>query len=240
MESKPRILVAVDFTESSDLAVAEARVLARKLKARIDFAHVSPPLVSPSEVMTREPADMRDAEWARDHLAALAKRTTAEGIEAEPHLRVGTVVMGLLDAIEQLRPTLVVVGSHVRGAITRALVGSVAESLVRRSPVPVLVVPSPRRRRAAAEAAWSCRECGHILGASESTSRCAHCHANPAHWISAPLSHEPIDLGEPRVGDRDRETIGQSRENAPTGLFATSPGGASGEVSINPELRIRY
>jgi nucleotide-binding universal stress UspA family protein len=234
-----KILVAVDFTDSSDLAVGEARRLARQLNATIAFVHVAPlPPSSPSELVSRDPSALGDLSEPRARLTALVAACEREGIAAEPHLCVGSVVMGILDLIERLAPIMVVAGSHGKGRITRALVGSVAESLLRRSPVPVLVVPSPRRQIAARHAAWMCSDCGHILG-NEGTQRCRECGANPAHWISAPISDEPIDVGEPAVGEIERETVDQGQRNDPAGLFATSPAGTSGE-SVNPELRVRY
>jgi nucleotide-binding universal stress UspA family protein len=234
-----RILVAVDFTESSDLAVDEARRLARQLNAVLSFVHVAPlPPASPADLMSRNPTDLGGLSEARARLTALVAACEREGIAAEQHLCVGSIVIGLLDLVERSSPLMVVAGSHGKGRITRALVGSVAESLLRRSPVPVLVVPSPRRQMAARHAAWMCRDCGHILG-SEGTQRCRECGADPAHWISAPISDEPIDVAEPAIGAIDRETLDQGRNNDPAGLFATSPAGTSG-TSVNPELRVRY
>jgi nucleotide-binding universal stress UspA family protein len=235
-----RILVAVDFTESSDLAMVEARRLAGKLGAGIALAHVvALPPASPRDMIGRAEADLHSVEAAREQLEALIAECAREGIAAEKHLCVGSVVMGLMDLIEQLKPTMVVVGSHGKGRLTRALVGSVAESLLRRSPVPVLVVPSPKRRMAAQNAAWMCRDCGHILG-HEGTHRCHECGANPAHWVSAPIANTPIDAGEAAIGETDRESVSEGQRNSPSGLFATSVGGARGDVSINPELRVRY
>lgn len=238
-ESK-RILVAIDFSDSSERALAEACRLAALLGARIDLAYVAPPPVAAaSEVIGVVAADVVNAKRHRESLAAMALALSKDGVHAEPHLRIGTVVMSLLDLIKQLQPSLVVVGSHGKSAVTRALVGSVAESLIRRSPVPVLVVPSPRRHAAAERTAWSCNDCGHILANNESTSQCAHCNVTPAQWISAPMAPDPIDAGEPAVGEVDRETVASAQSNEPAGLFATSPGGVEG-YDVNPELRVRY
>lgn len=234
-----QILVAVDFTESSDLAVLEARRLAQKLELGIAYVHVIPlPPASAADLMARGQADLAAAESARVRLDELVKETTRDGLVAERHLCVGSTVMGILDIAEKVKPLLIVAGSHGKGAIARAVLGSVAESLLRRSRVPVLVVPSPARRQASADAAWMCGACGHIRHAYE-TVRCVECGANPAQWISAPISHEPIDAGEPAIGEVDREIVDQGVRNDPAGLFATSPAGTSNE-DVNPELRVRY
>jgi len=131
-----------------------------------------------------------------------------------------------------------VLGSHGRGAIKRVLMGSVAESVVRRSPVPVVVVPPAWRAQLAQGAAWACADCGHILPQSDSRERCHNCGRSPARWISAPVTHAPVDIDEAPVGEVEREEIGRDQSN-PTSLFATSPGGTEG-YDVNPELKVRY
>ena len=67
--------------------------------------------------------------------------------------------------------------------------------------VPVLIVPAPAREKIAKLVAWSCRECGHILVDGESAESCPRCGDFPGHWITATVSDEPIDVGEPTVGE---------------------------------------
>jgi nucleotide-binding universal stress UspA family protein len=240
MEKPPRILVGVDFSPASQCAVAEGHRLARAMGAQVDFAHISPLPPSAPEL---PPLELETATLAaaRSSLAELEENARREGIPAATHFGVGSPVFGLLDFIDRLQPMVVIVGSHGRTALMRLLVGSVAESLIRRSPVPVLVVPAPGRHRqvAPSDAAWSCRDCGHILGRHESTSSCSGCGAEPAQWIAAPLSSEPADAGVAAVSDEEREELPSAQRNDPAGLFATSPPGCEG-TDINPELRVRY
>jgi nucleotide-binding universal stress UspA family protein len=236
----PRIIVGVDFSPASDRAVGEAWLLARHMDAKLDFVHISPLPPSAPELPPLA-FDTAGVELAKKSLGALQEAAQRDGLSAEIHLGVGSPVFGLVDFIKRLKPALVVVGSHGRTALMRLLVGSVAESLIRRSPAPVLVVPAPERQRATHphDAAWSCGDCGHILTGYESTSRCSECGAQPPHWISAPLSDEAADLGEPSVGDEERDEVDAGQRNSPTGLFATSAPGTQG-TDINPELRVRY
>jgi nucleotide-binding universal stress UspA family protein len=229
-----RIVVGVDFSASSDRATSEAYQLALKMGARIDFVHICPLPPSAPEL----PLDATSFEAARKSLVDLKASATRAGVAAETHLGVGSAVFGLLDFIHKLDPALVVIGSHGRGAVMRLLVGSVAENLIRRAPVPVLVVPAPQRLKRTRDAAWSCGDCGHILGGAESTGRCAGCGSEPPHWIAAPVVHDqPVDIDEPAVGEEERHEVGQ--RNDPAGLFSTSPPGTEG-YDVNPELRVRY
>jgi nucleotide-binding universal stress UspA family protein len=170
-----RLLVCVDFSPSSERAAEEACRMAQHIGAQIDFVHVAP-----SEA---------HAAQAQQALSALEESARAEGLAAGSHLGFGTVIVGILDFIERLEPLAVVVGSHGRSGMMRLLVGSVAESLIRRSPVLVLVVPAKGRLVSLEGHAWKCRACGHVLGREESTSRCAACGADSPQWIAAQAAY---------------------------------------------------
>ena len=60
---------------------------------------------------------------------------------------IGTPVDRILDYIKDANIDLVVMGTHGRGAVGHLLLGSVAERMVRRSPVPVLTVKGPVENR---------------------------------------------------------------------------------------------
>lgn len=233
-----KIMVAVDFTDASDAAVAEALSLAERLQAELHIVHVAaPPPPSPAELIAREPSEM-DTDDAKAQLAKMVAGAKARGVAARSHLLVGQIVFGLVDVAGRIEAKLVVVGSHGKGLVRRALVGSVAASLCRHSPVPVLVVPS-LRRHATVKTAWSCEQCGHILGRAESSERCGGCGAHPVRWLSAPIEKDRVDIAEPAVGEVDAETVGLERTNTSAGLFAVSPPGTEG-YDVNPELRVRY
>ena len=87
--------------------------------------------------------------------------------------------------------------------------------------------------------AWSCKDCGHILmQTSEHAPRgkCPECHADPAHWLAAEITKEPIDAGVAAEADYDRDEVSG---NDPAALFSTSTPGSSNEA-VNPELKVRY
>jgi nucleotide-binding universal stress UspA family protein len=59
---------------------------------------------------------------------------------AETILRAGNAPAIILELIDELSPSLVVMGTHGRGGIARLALGSVAEQVVRQAPVPVMTV----------------------------------------------------------------------------------------------------
>jgi nucleotide-binding universal stress UspA family protein len=141
----PRILVGVDFSESSDRAFGEAQQLAVQMGAQIDFVHIAP---LPLPVMTGSVDDW-PLERVRRRLESLERNARSDGFAAKSHLGVGDASAGLLAFVDRLKPALVVVGRHGRGAVMRLILGSVAESLIRHAHVPVLVVPAEEQQLAA-------------------------------------------------------------------------------------------
>ena len=208
---------------------------ARRLDASIDIVHVCSRVPFEAGTDATAPAYVEDA---RHELALLGARAEAAGLKTATHLRQESVVFGLLQAIEELQPSVVVLGSHGRGGLSRVLLGSVSEAVARRSRVPVLIVPSLERETQAVAQAWSCRACGHILSDGESTTVCGRCGESPARWSSAPMGGQPADAGEPAVGISVGEAGESITTQDPIELFATAPAGIGGGAT-NAELRIR-
>jgi len=140
-----KILVGVDFSECSTRAVRQAAQLALRLDAEIELVHVFPftTTASVAELVLANDTIGQFSE-AKRQLVELRDGELPAGLPVQIHLRLGEPVRGLIDAIEQLTPDIVVMGTHGRGAVMRALMGSVSERLVRKSPVPVMVVPPDR------------------------------------------------------------------------------------------------
>lgn len=144
-----RIMVGVDFSHNSDRALQHAVALAKKLEGTLLLCYVGEP---PPTVMVPEQLVERQIDYAgfyEQQLRGLRDEKLPQGVPCETFLVLGDPVREMLELIDRQKPDLVVVGSHGRGAILRALLGSVSTELCRRSPVPVLVVPTPERSRGA-------------------------------------------------------------------------------------------
>jgi universal stress protein A len=134
------ILVPYDFSAHSERALDYACSLAAKLGARIHLAHaIGAGLPELSAVLT----DSMIATMREQSLSELGKVATArEGIATFGKVMVepGDARDGILTAARDCAADLIVMGSHGRRGISRLVLGSVAEEIVRRAPCPVLVV----------------------------------------------------------------------------------------------------
>ena len=79
-------------------------------------------------------------EAAEETLAEAEERATAEGLTVDTTVEVGGPANAIVEYAEEEDVDHIVTGSHGRSGVTRILLGSVAETVVRRSPVPVTVV----------------------------------------------------------------------------------------------------
>jgi len=136
-----RILVPTDFGESSGRAAAIAADLAAKYGASLTLVHSyeMPVYDYPGVIVPLELSDsIRDA--AQAQLDRQLGEVRALGATADGFLSFNVPAQAILAAIESTHADLVVMGTHGRKGINRALLGSVAERVVRTSPVPVLTV----------------------------------------------------------------------------------------------------
>ena len=140
--SRKVILVPVDFGDASEKALEVAQELAGKLDAKIIVLHVHlPPVVAypelPPTIAERLYTDTQSAAERSLHEIA----TEHPGIQTM--LRMGDPTTEILEAITAERPMIVAMGTHGRRGLKRFFLGSVAERVVSRSPVPVVTVRVP-------------------------------------------------------------------------------------------------
>lgn len=142
MNSVNNILVATDFTAVGDAAVDYALRTAKALSARVHLLHVSDPSTRLDPLGAVELRDIDRSE--RSAHARLQQRVdhapAATGLEVGCSVEVGLPAVQILRSAERLHADIIVLGTHGRRGVQRALLGSVAESVLRRAHCPVLVV----------------------------------------------------------------------------------------------------
>jgi nucleotide-binding universal stress UspA family protein len=143
-----KILVPTDFSETSAEAVSAAIDFALAFHAGVELIHVyvEPTYVLPPPIdLAILPLDMGQlAARVQQSLDAAAERVRAAGIPCETALVSGRAAPEIVERARKTGADLIVVGTHGRGGIEHAILGSVAERVVHHSPCPVLVIPAPR------------------------------------------------------------------------------------------------
>jgi nucleotide-binding universal stress UspA family protein len=146
------IVVGVDYSGTSELAFTKALELGVQHRpAEVHVLHVTQhnvPLFAPeasgSETLSVSQAAERFTEYVRKHAlefqSSLADDTALASVRIVPHLRLDSPAFEVAQLAADLEADLVVIGTHGRRALSRLLLGSVAELTVRLAPCPVLVV----------------------------------------------------------------------------------------------------
>lgn len=137
------ILVPIDFGEPSDHAIELALTMALRFDAKVTLLHVAwlPPyyysayaegLAYPMEEM-----EVR----AQTALGEQVEKAKARYGRVDALLKSGQPWEKILEAVRESGADLLVMGTHGRRGLSRMFLGSVAEKVVRHSPIPVLTTP---------------------------------------------------------------------------------------------------
>ena len=139
-----RILVATDGSGPSDTAIRLAGNLAAKTGSELHVLHVTllsryihPDILSETQVA-------RMKEEARQRLDAEEARARESGVEiTRSHLRFGRADSETVELAQELGVDLIVIGNRSGDGMSRMLLGSDAESIVRHAHCAVLVAREP-------------------------------------------------------------------------------------------------
>ena len=140
------ILVTVDFSDLSDDVVAKATSIAAAFSAKLQLLHVAAP--DPDFVgYDAGPQTTRDAvaKSFRDQhrqLQVMAEKLRDSGLDCDAILVKGPYVEKIVSESKRLDADLIVIGAHSKGLVSRVLLGSVSEGVLRKSHIPVMVVPA--------------------------------------------------------------------------------------------------
>jgi universal stress protein A len=141
-----RILVATDFSETSELALDYARTIAERFGASIHLLHVLDELPAlstlASEMFSTEMTALCATRHERIRQRLQRILTVEEGARfcATGEVRTGRAAETIHDVAIERRVDLIVMGTHGRSGVAHLLVGSVAEKVVRNAPCAVLTV----------------------------------------------------------------------------------------------------
>jgi universal stress protein A len=141
------ILCPVDFSPTADHAADYAVALAEQLGASVCFFHAwEIPVYAMPEGALAFGVDVtaRVDEAMQKQLDAVVARYANRKLVLRGRVASGAPAFEICRYAVELQADLVVIGTHGRTGLAHVLIGSVAERVVRTSPVPVLAVPRPK------------------------------------------------------------------------------------------------
>ena len=160
-----RIIVPVDFSTATPHVLDVAGGLAKSLGADVHLVHVQtiPPAIPPvgagsalagmPELLPMSPLPLGQPippptgpnESEKEQMSQWQSKLRQEGASVSVHNLVGDVPEEILRTAESIHADLIVMGRHSHGAMYNLLVGSVTEAVLKRSRLPVLLVPETRQ-----------------------------------------------------------------------------------------------
>ena len=152
------VLVATDFSEPSDAALAYGRQLARAFGARLTVFHaagnLAPRAYGSEGFVFIEPDSQGQVEAAaRQQVRSLISDDDRSELRAEAVVVTAlSPAAAIADYARREQIDLIIVGTHGRSGVAHLVMGSVAERVVRTAPCPVLTVRHPEHEFALPDA----------------------------------------------------------------------------------------
>jgi nucleotide-binding universal stress UspA family protein len=140
-----KVLVPLDGSDLSECTLEHLKAVAAGCHIpEVILLRITEPIPSAywetGEDLVRQGEQMA-TQNAKDYLARVADRLKADGINAEPVVLYGKAADAILDYAKDRAVDLIIMSTHGRSGVSRWVLGSVADRIVRHSTAPVLTVP---------------------------------------------------------------------------------------------------
>lgn len=149
-----KILIGIDESEFSRYAAAYGFDIAHTYDAEVGLVHIVEPIVVPADTqegllgMPFDPnlnlpgTELETLQVNRSAtLLNQAAKEWGEGLEIAQFTQYGSTTEGIIECSKEFNADLIVIGTHRRTGIDKFFLGNVAEQVVNKSLIPVLVVP---------------------------------------------------------------------------------------------------
>jgi len=141
------LLVALDGSETAEVALPDAASVALSSGARLTLLHVVPPalaeIYASAEAVPADEGNRSLHDAAHGYLDSVGRRLKAMGIEVHKAIAVGDAADSLVAYASEQGVDLIVMATHGRSGWKRLVLGSVAERVLRAAGQPVLLVRTP-------------------------------------------------------------------------------------------------
>jgi nucleotide-binding universal stress UspA family protein len=136
------VLVPVDFSPPSTVAVNYGISLARKFRAKLTLLHVIEPATALTYTFPTESEKAEEARFERAErmLAAMVGPEDQDDLNLRIAVVFGDIASEIVAAVHETGADIVVMGTHGRGLVQRYLMGSVTQAVLRKVDVPILTV----------------------------------------------------------------------------------------------------
>jgi nucleotide-binding universal stress UspA family protein len=139
------ILFPTDFSHYNDTALEYASTLAAEANAKLQIAHVHD--ISDMSAALGEAGFLYEESWKQEDAASRESLhkvvPTVAGVKYEHHYLTGVPITAIVDFAADNQIDLIVMASHGRSGISRLVMGSIAEGVMRKAQCPVLIVKQP-------------------------------------------------------------------------------------------------
>jgi nucleotide-binding universal stress UspA family protein len=150
-----KILIGIDDSKFAEHAAEYGFDIAHTYKAHVGLVHIVEPMMMPSagtgsevslgtmpQVTGADELEIMNIQTeASESLIERTAKHLGKDLEVTEFNQYGDTAEGIINCAKEFNADLIVIGTHSRSGLDRLLMGSVAEEVVRHSPIPVLVVP---------------------------------------------------------------------------------------------------
>ncbi|NTW46595.1 MAG: universal stress protein [Chlorobaculum sp.] len=135
------ILCPIDFSDASKNAYRYACEFAKSMGSKVALLNVIEPRPIAADMsLNYIPLEEDLAAAAREDFIPMVDEAKAAGIDVSADVMIGMPAETILQQIADLDVSMLIMGSHGKTGLSRLLMGSVAEAVVRKANIPVLIV----------------------------------------------------------------------------------------------------
>ena len=141
-----KILIAVDFTEANKSVLAYAKKMAKEFNSSITIVHSEniQLFLDSYEINVMPSVEIIEMQKKiiSEKLKKIEDEFKDEDIAVKTILLEGPTAENILNEAKICEADLIIAGSHKHGRFYNLLIGSTTNSLIKKSPIPILIIPS--------------------------------------------------------------------------------------------------
>jgi len=142
-----KVLVPIDFSDYSKIALKYAVDFAQKFNAKMYLIYVVEPVIYPPDFSMGQIAiPSVNTEWdikAKEEIDKLADSEIPTGVKIKTIIKTGKPFLEIIETAAEEDVDIIIIATHGHSGMEHILFGSTAEKVVRKAPCPVLTLRKP-------------------------------------------------------------------------------------------------